>query len=83
MIYAELDRHLLNIILKQRILNFWGRILNGKTSKFSYQTYLYIVNTNEREFKWINYIQSILNETRNQDVWLRQFNSIPFSTGKL
>ena len=82
MIYAEFGRHPLNIIIKQRMLNFWAKILNGKTSKFSHQIYLYMMNTNERGFKWINYIQSILNEAGKQDIWLRQFNSIPLSTGK-
>ena len=83
MIYAEFGRHPLNIIIKQRMINFWARILNGKTSKCSHQIYLYTMNTNQCGFKWINYIQSILNETGNQDLWLRQFNSIPLSTGKI
>ena len=37
MIYAEVGRHPLNIVIKQRMLNFWTRLLNGKISKFSYQ----------------------------------------------
>ena len=83
MIYAEFGRHPLNIIIKQRMLNFWIRILTGKTSKFSHQIYLYMLNSNEQGFKCLNYVQSILNEVGRQDIWVRQPDSVPISTGKI
>lgn len=83
MIYAEFGRHPIDIIIKQRMLNFWTRILTGKVSKFSNQIYLYMLNCNEQGFKWLNHIQSILNETGRQDIWLRQSDSIPLFTGKI
>ena len=83
MIYAEFGRHSLNIIIKQRTLNFCIRILTGKTSKFSHQIYLYMLNSNEQGFKWLNYVQSILNEVGRQDIWVRQSDSVPISTGKI
>ena len=86
MIYAEYGRYPITITVKQRMLNFWIRILNGKTSKFSHQIYLYMYaldsNADEQEFKWLNHIRSILNETGRHELWLRQFNSIPFSSSK-
>ena len=51
MINVEFCRHQLNIVIKQRMINFWTRLLNGKISKFSYQIYLYMLNSNERGFK--------------------------------
>lgn len=82
MIYAEMGRYPLNIIVKQRMINYWTRILTGKSSKLSYQIYIYILKSNEINSKWINFIQSILCECGRQDLWLRQFNSIPASVGK-
>ena len=69
------------------MLNFWIRILNGKASKFTYQLYLYMYavasNDNEHGLKWINHIQSILNESSRQDLWLKIFVHIPFSSSKI
>ena len=87
MIYAEFGRYPLYITIKQRMLNFWIRILNGKASKFSYQLYLYMYaaasNDNEHGFKWIHHIRSILNESGRPDLWLKQFDHIPFSSSKI
>lgn len=83
MLYAEFGRHPIKLIIKQRMLNFWTRILRGKTSKLSHQIYLYMRYFNEHDFKWINYIKAILNEAGRQDIWLGQSNSIPSSTGKI
>ena len=87
MIYAELGRYPLYITIKQRMLNFWIRILNGKASKFSYQLYLYMYavasNDNEHGLKWINHIQSILNESSRPDLWLKIFVHIPFLSSKI
>ena len=44
-----------------------------------------MLNINERGFKWIHQIHSILTETDRPDIWLRQFNSVhvPLTTSKL
>ena len=83
MLYAEFGRYPIKITIKQRMANFWARILNGKTSKLSYQVYLYMLNTNEQEYKWVKCIQTILNEVGRQDIWLRQTYSVPRLTGKI
>lgn len=72
MLYAGFGRYPIEITTKQRMANFWAKILNGKTSKLSYQVYLYMLNTNEQEYKWVKCIQTILNEVGRQDIWLRQ-----------
>lgn len=85
MLYAEFGRYPIKITIKQRMANFWARILNGKTSKLSYQIYLYMLNTNEKDYKWVRCIQPILNEVGRQDtcIWLRQTYSVPRSIGKI
>ena len=56
MLYAELGRYPLSIIIKQRMLNFWTILLTGKTSKLSYKIYQFMLNLNDTELKWINYV---------------------------
>lgn len=83
MLYAEFGRFPLKIIIKQRMLNFWTRLLTGKSTKLSHQLYLYMYHSNQIESKWINYIRAILNEAGRGDLWVRQFVSIPLCTGKI
>lgn len=83
MIYAEMGRYPLNITVKQRMINYWVRILTGKSSKLSYQIYSYILKSNEINSKWVCFIQSVLCECGRQDLWLRQSHSIPASVGKI
>ena len=79
MLYAELGRYPLSIIIKQRKVNFWTRLLTGKTSKLSYKIYQFMLNLNDTEFKWINYVQSILINLGRYDIWIRQSeNTSPY-----
>ena len=84
-LYAELGRHPLSIIIKQRMVNFWTRLLTGKTSKLSYKIYQFMLNLNDTEFKcmkWINYEQSILIYSGRYDIWIRQSEKNPPYIGK-
>ena len=79
MLYAELGRYPLSIIIKQRMVNFWTILLTGKTSKLSYKIYQFMLNLNDTEFKWINYVQSILINSGRYDIWIRQSeNTSPY-----
>ena len=54
MLYAELGRYPLEIIIKTRTIGFWTRILLGKQSKLSYLMYQ-VLNTGDiTRFKWIS-----------------------------
>ena len=53
MIYGELGRFPLDIIIKQRMLSFWTRMLTNKTTKLSYQIYKYLLNSPQINSKWI------------------------------
>jgi hypothetical protein len=74
MIYAELGRYPLSILVKCRMINFWNRLITGKQSKISYILYKYMLEIPNFESKWINGIKSILNETGMTDIWLSQNN---------
>ena len=83
MIYGELGRFPLDIIIKQRWLSFWTGMLTSKTTKLSYQIYKYLLNSPQINSKRIVSVQTILNNAGRQDIWLNQNESTPKSTGKL
>ena len=77
MLYAELGRYPLEIIIKTRTIGFWTRILLGKQSKLSYLMYQ-VLNTGDiTRFKWISNVKQILCNTGRNDIWVNQNNSIP------
>ena len=77
MLYAELGRYPLEIIIKTRTIGFWTRILLGKQSKLSYSMYQ-VLNTGDiTRFKWTSNVKQILCNTGRNDVWVNQNNSIP------
>ena len=83
MLYAELGRYPLDITIKCKMINFWTRLLMGKTSKLSYNMYLFMLKSDEINSKWISYIQTILDNTGRHDLWLHHPARITLSTCKL
>ena len=81
MLYAELGRHPIQIDVKVRMVNFWSSILNGKQSKLSFQTYMYMYKSHHN-YKWPNYIQSILSDCGMNFIWLQQFRSVSKNIAK-
>ena len=81
MLYAELGRHPIEIDIKSRMINYWVSILNGKKSKFAYQIYLYMFNSNS-QFKWPNCIKPVLDKGPNY-MWLQQFRYLPRNIAKV
>ena len=76
LLYAELGRYPTDLIIKQRMISYWTRLVTGKKSKLTYQLYLYMLNSNH-QFKWPNFVQSILNNCGLNYLWLQQFHTIP------
>ena len=75
MVYGELGRYPISVIMKVRMIRFWCRILNGKEFKLSYLLYklMYINFTNYGyENKWLSFIQNILNSCGMSNIWLDQ-----------
>lgn len=81
MLYAELGRHPIEIDTKVRTVKYWSSILNGKRSKLAYQTYFYMFHANNN-FKWLDSIQSILNDCGLNYIWLQQFTHVPNNVAK-
>ena len=53
MLYAELGRYPLEIIVKTRIVSFWIRITQGKATKLSYFLYQALGSNDNINYKWI------------------------------
>jgi hypothetical protein len=68
MLYGELGRHPLDIIIKTRMIKYWAKILRSDDSKLTricYENMLLSVPN----FKWINYVKKILDQTANTFIW--------------
>ena len=74
MLYGELGRYPISVVVKSRMIAFWNRIVTGKTSKPSYCIYNYTKNQPNTELKWIIQIKHILNNAGSSDLWLNQRN---------
>ena len=72
MLYAELGRYPIEIIIKSRMISFWNRIITGKQSKYSYQLYQAVRFAIPQKSKWLRSIRNILTETGIFDLWLNQ-----------
>ena len=72
MLYAELGRYPLEIVIKSRIIGFWNRLIHAKQSKIAYILYLVLKNNNNSGYKWISNIRKILNEVGRNDLWVNQ-----------
>ena len=74
MIYGELGRIPVDITIKLRMACFWNKLIQN-TSKLSgimYKVMLYLSNTKNFEFTWINYVKSIFDNAGLSYIWLQQ-----------
>lgn len=79
MVYGELGRFPIEISIKVRMLCFWNKLLINE-NKLSSKIYRLIFNlqaNGNRDFKWINYVKSIFDETGFSHLWNDQ---IPLNT---
>lgn len=72
MLYGETGLRPLLISIKERVLNFWSRLIIGKTTKLSYITYMYLLKDSELniEHKWITLVRNTLQELGMNNIWL-------------
>ena len=83
-LYGELGRYPVEILIKSRMIGFWQRIINGKVDKISYKLYSVILNMNNRNLfhsKWITAVKSILTDSGFEHLWINQDN-IPMTISK-
>lgn len=82
MLYAELGRYPISIIIKSRMIGFWNRLIIGKNSKLSYLIYRYMLNNNQ-SFKWTQSIKDILISVGRPDLFNFQLNVTHKSINKI
>ena len=75
MVYGELGRFPIEIRVKLRMVSFWGRLLNNenKLSSTLYRLMLSLKVKNNVNFKWINFVESIFNDTGMSFIFSNQF----------
>lgn len=71
MLYGELGRIPIQIIIKSRLIGFWNRLLHGRQFKLSYLIYQCLYHSNINS-KWITCVKDILTEIGRPDVWNMQ-----------
>jgi hypothetical protein len=75
MVYGELGKYPISVIMKVHMIRFWCRILIGKEFKLSFLLYklMYINFINYGyENKRLSFIQNILNNCGISNIWLNQ-----------
>ena len=78
MLYGELGRCPISVLIKSRMIGFWQRIVKGKQDKISSKLYHILLEMHNRDFfhsKWLLYIKSILNDCDKDYFWLNQNES--------
>ena len=78
MLYGELGKCCISNLAKERMVNFWSRLVTNKISKISYNmVYTAIQSLHDRadisfKSKWIGNMTNILCENVLNFVWLQQ-----------
>ena len=72
MIYGELGRYPIKIAIKNKMINYWSRLTNGKHNKLAFILYQKMRVSEETQFKWLSKIEQILDESVRSDLWLNQ-----------
>ena len=73
MLYAELGRYPIDIIIKTRMIKYWIKLLNMHDTKLSKICYKFMLNS-DHPFKWKSSIKDILDSTGYSYYWLNQNN---------
>jgi hypothetical protein len=73
MLYGELGRYPLEIVIKTRMINYWCKLIMGKENKVARICYENMLNSTIN-FKWLQHIKDILNNTGYTYIWENQNN---------
>ena len=73
-VYEELGILPLEIRVKLRIISYWCKLVNNETKLSSslYRLLLCLKNQGQNNFKWINYVESILNRAGLGYIFINQ-----------
>ena len=74
MVYGELGRTPLDVQVKLRMVSFWSSLLksDNKLSNTLYRLMVKLDQNGTHQFKWLNMIKSILNDTGFSEYWNNQ-----------
>ena len=76
MVYGEMGRFPMDIVIKLRMVMFWNSLIDnsGKLSSILYKLMLKIHESSQADFKWIKYIKSIFDEIGLSFIWNDQIH---------
>jgi len=69
-LYGELGRHPIEIIIKSRMVNFWSKIVSGSETKYAHVVYCALRATYPT--KWLNFIRNVFDSTGQTHIFLNQ-----------
>ena len=75
MVYGETGLQPLIVKIKQRMLNYWYNLINGKHDKIAFQLFQLMLKdkiANNAHYKWLHQIENILNESGHSYLWVQQ-----------
>jgi hypothetical protein len=71
MVYGELGRYPMEVMVKRKIVLFWNNLLceSNKLSSILYKLMFKLHDQNASHFKWISYVKSIFDDTGLSFIW--------------
>ena len=63
MLYGELGRRLISVLIKSKMIGLWQRLVKGKQDKISHKLYSILLAMHNRDFfysKWLLCIKNTL-----------------------
>ena len=71
MVYGELGRYPMEVMVKRKIVLFWNNLLceGNKLSSILYKLMFKLHDQNPSHFKWISYVKSIFDDTGLSFIW--------------
>ena len=74
MVYGETGKTKVELLVKERMICFWMRLLNGKQTKLSVLMYKIIKSMhddplNDYKSNWISYVKNIFDATGYSNIW--------------
>ena len=85
-LYGELERYPADILIKSRMVGFWKRLVCGKQDKISCILYnlMYKLHTGNFYFsKWLNCVESTLNNCGFSEYWIHQNVPVNYCLAKM
>ena len=76
MVYGELGRYPLRVLIYSRLIKFWAKIITpsnmNKISFILYQIQLNQLNNGKKKCKWLGFVKSTLEKLGLNEVWQSQ-----------